>query len=125
MKVIFLDVDGVLNGINYVKSSEKFGVVVDPVRIKLLKTIVTATDAEIVLSSSWRKHWGVTQNDCDEIGLAINQIFREYKLSIYDKTPDLHFKRAEEIKAWLSDYPETTHYVILDDEEFNDRHLVW
>jgi len=124
MKVIFLDIDGVLNGINYVKNSGKFGVVIDPARIKILKNIVTATDAEIVLSSSWREHWSATPNDCDEIGLDINKIFKGYKLSIYDKTPDLHFKRAEEIKAWLSDYPETTHYVILDDEELNDRHLV-
>ncbi len=124
MKVIFLDIDGVLNSINYVKNSGKFGVVVDPERIKLLKTIVTATDAEIVLSSSWREHWNSTSNDCDEIGLEINKIFREYKLSIYDKTPNLHFKRAEEIKAWLSDYPGTTHYVILDDEEFTDLHLL-
>lgn len=124
MKFIFLDIDGVLNGINYVKDSGKFGVVVDPERMELLKTIVEETDAKIVLSSSWREHWNSMSNDCDEIGLEINKIFREHKLYIYDKTPDLRFKRAEEIKAWLADYPGTTHYVILDDEKFTDRQLL-
>lgn len=123
MKVIFLDIDGVLNGINYVKDSGKFGVVVDPERMELLKTIVKETDAKIVLSSSWREHWNSTPNNCDEIGAEINKIFREQKLSIYDKTPELRFKRAEEIKAWLIDYPETTHFVVLDDMEFTDRFI--
>lgn len=124
MKIIFLDIDGVLNGIDYVKSSGKFGVVIDPERIKLLKTIVATTNAEIVLSSSWREHWNSTSINCDEIGQEINKIFRQHKLYIYDKTPDLSFKRAEEIKAWLADYPGTTHYVILDDEKFTDSQLL-
>lgn len=124
MKIIFLDIDGVLNGIEYVKNSGKFGVVVDPVRMELLKEIVNSTGAEIVLSSSWREHWSSTANHCDEIGLEINKKFRAYKLYIYDKTPSLNFKRNEEIKVWLSDYPGITHYVILDDIEFTDEYLL-
>ena len=124
MKVIFLDFDGVLNGIEYVKSLGKFGVIVDPIRMELLKSIVTATDAEIVLSTSWREHWSSTPIDCDEIGTQINKIFRQYKLFIYDKTPDLRFNRTEEIKSWLANYPQVTQFVILDDAEFTDKQLI-
>ena len=52
MKVIFLDIDGVLNnqtllyhyGLDYI----------DGDMVELLKHVVSATGAEIVLSSSWR-----------------------------------------------------------------------
>lgn len=118
MKVIFLDIDGVLNGIDYVKRYGRFGVIVDPERMRLLRQIVLATDAEIVLVSSWREHWSPVSDQCDEIGHEINRIFKEYKLSIYDKTPDRSFKRAEEIKAWLADYPFVSSFAILDDMEY-------
>lgn len=49
MKIIFLDIDGVLN---YENSKSK----VEEEKVKLLKEIVGRTDAEIVLSSDWR-YW--------------------------------------------------------------------
>lgn len=118
MKVIFLDIDGVLNGIEYVKRYGRFGVIVDPERMQLLRQLVLATDAEIVLISSWREHWSSVTEQCDELGLEINRIFREYRLSVYDKTPDRRFKRAEEIRAWLADAPSVTAFVILDDMKY-------
>lgn len=47
MKIIFLDIDGVLN---YENSKSK----VEEEKVKLLKEIVDKTGAEIVLSSDWR-----------------------------------------------------------------------
>ena len=56
MKIIFLDVDGVLN----CKSSKSrcggfLGI--DDSKVKLLKEIIDITGAKIVLSSSWRYGW--------------------------------------------------------------------
>lgn len=58
MKVIFLDVDGVLNNVNtFIKKQKEFKagrkfLELDDNNINNLKTIVDATDAKIVLSST-------------------------------------------------------------------------
>ena len=56
MKVIFLDIDGVLN---YSGCKEKIGGIffVNDERIKILKEIIDKTNAKIVLSSTWRSGW--------------------------------------------------------------------
>ena len=51
-KVIFLDIDGVLNDEG--EEREK-GVYIDETRVQRLASIVEQTGAEIVLSSSWRR----------------------------------------------------------------------
>ena len=53
MKVIFLDVDGVINTDNLLR--EHGYTYVCPNRVILLKKIIEATDAKIVLSSDWRR----------------------------------------------------------------------
>lgn len=61
MKVIFLDIDGVLNTQQtFMKIYEEWKKTgerrteIDLERVGFLKEIVAATDAKIVLSSSWR-----------------------------------------------------------------------
>jgi HAD domain in Swiss Army Knife RNA repair proteins len=67
MKVIFLDIDGVLN-CEKTPNPRKFPYVVDRKLLTRLKTLLERTGAKVVLSSSWRldpiglfaaKHWGV------------------------------------------------------------------
>lgn len=55
MKIIFLDIDGVLNTSETLKHSHNGIIGIDPYRVLLLDRIVEATGAEVVLSSSWRK----------------------------------------------------------------------
>ncbi len=116
MKVIFLDFDGVLNSERFVRSWDQHGVPIDPSRITVLKRIVAATDAKIVLSTSWRSYWAPEAECCDAVGIGINTLFREYGLEIFDRTPDLHRSRELEIAAWLADHPQTENYVVLDDD---------
>ena len=60
MKVIFLDIDGVLNSRRYDAKRDKNGNTnIDETRLPLVKRIVDATGARIVLSSSWRNDWDV------------------------------------------------------------------
>ena len=55
MKIIFLDVDGVLNSQDLLeRCGEDKLVPIDEENIRCLKEIVDETGAEIVLSSSWR-----------------------------------------------------------------------
>ena len=61
VKVLFLDIDGVVNN-EYTR--RKFGdfITLDPARVALVQRIVRNTGCEIVLSSSWR----LFQNGRDE-----------------------------------------------------------
>ncbi len=118
MKVIFLDFDGVLNGIRYINlmtRENKFGILLDPERLELLKQIVDETDAKIVLSTSWREHWNRNPQFCDEIGDEINQTFGEYGLEIYSKTPDITAQREYQIESWLKEHTEAESFIVLDD----------
>lgn len=113
MKVIFLDIDGVLNSNEYfeeIKNLEKKGIEkqIDIKKIKLLKKAVDETGAKVVLSSSWR----YTRKAQDLKGLLL-------KYDIYaDSTPLINNIRGLEIKEWLSEHQDVEKYVILDDEIF-------
>jgi len=120
MKVIFLDIDGVLNGDLFVPTDDKPGVLIDGMRLDLVKHIVDETGAKIVLSSSWKGHWGKTDAECDETGREINAIFAEKGLSIYDKTPVYTRDRKREIIEWLNAHPNVTNFVVIDDSPFEE-----
>lgn len=115
MKVLFLDFDGVLNTDKYLRSCEDWGMIVDPSRMPLLKKIIDATHAKIVLSTTWREHWIPGAEQSDPTGQKINELFAAYGLEIWDKTPELGQKREQEIKAWLDLHPEVEAFAVLDD----------
>lgn len=118
MKVIFLDIDGVLNSNRYDRErtpDDKNNI--DVSRLPLLQEIVWKTGAQIVLSSTWRKHWNAQLSLCDEIGKGMVEIFAQYDLSIFDKTPEIsHRDRDKEVRAWLSAHDgKVEAFVIIDD----------
>lgn len=105
MKVIFLDVDGVLNsmqdGYSFELETNK--------HFELLKQIIDKTNAKLVLSSSWRI--GIRPND------TIHTKLKEFGMSIYDCTPILKGKtRGDEIQAWLDQHQDVERFIILDDD---------
>ena len=119
MKIIFLDIDGVLNSIVFDRERTNEQGNIDETRLPLIKQILDETGALIVLSSSWRKHWDKEPSLCDDLGAEINSIFATYDIAIYDKTPQLQSNdRAEEIRLWLSQNETVRTFVILDDISF-------
>lgn len=125
-KIIFLDVDGVLNSQSYYiewmsRNRSRVGVdddsekEIDESCVKNLKEIVDKTGAVIVLSSTWRN-----MRDVYKLAIHLNKTLAKYGLHISDKTPWLHGNRPEEIKLWLDDYMfkgnEVKSFVILDDD---------
>ena len=123
MKVIFLDFDGVLNSAEFPSECETEGVVLDPGKMVLLKRIVDATGAKIVLSTSWREHWSADPRECDSTGVRIGRIFRSHGMGILDKTPRLNTRREREILCWLDAHPEVREFVVLDDRLLSARRL--
>lgn len=114
MKVIFLDIDGVLNSDEYldrIKNLDIKGIEreIDVEKIKLLKKAIDETGAKVVLSSSWR----YTRN-----AQYLKELLLNY--GIYAAvTPFIQNERGLEIKQWLSDNQDVEDFVILDDEIFN------
>ena len=116
MKILFTDIDGVLNSLQYdrQKSSEQGNI--DETRLPLLKRIVDETQAKIVLSSSWREHWHRDEALCDAVGKDIVALFAKYQLTIFDKTPKRPDNdRAREIGMWLGENGPIARFAILDD----------
>lgn len=115
-KIIFLDIDGVLNSAswgrhlsnNHEKKYYMYELLCQEM-ILHLQDIVFTTNAKIVLSSSWR-----LSKRCMTM---LEEQLRPYNLEIFDKTiSDPTGERGDEIKEWLSRHPEVTHFVILDDD---------
>lgn len=121
MKVIFLDIDGVLNyrGCKYTAYGYYF---VDDAKVLLLKEIVEKTDAKIVLSSTWRMERFEYCKDKKTKGYKLYQRLvkklKEYGLQIYSHTPILPSGyRGAEIAQWLQDWQGelVESFVIIDD----------
>ena len=76
MKIIFLDIDGVLNCAK-TKNPRKFPYVIDQRLLKRLKRLLTVTGAKVVLSSTWRY---------DPIGILAA---KHHGIPFIDVTPDM------------------------------------
>ena len=105
MKIIFLDVDGVLNSIQ-----DRFSWTIESDKhLILLACIVRRTDAKIVVSSSWRI--------LDSTLGVLKRRLEDFSMSIYGKTCySRHGIRGLEIKEWLDNHNDIESFVILDDE---------
>lgn len=114
MKVIFLDIDGVLNSDEYFDRIQGLDIQgietqVDINKIRLLKNAVIDTGAKVVLSSSWRN---------TRMGQELRNLLLSYGI-FADVTPHIDNKRGNEIKEWLSNHEDIEDFVILDDEIFD------
>lgn len=129
MKIIFLDIDGVLNHEAFYK--ERFekryeeGAMsyphseIDPKSVENLNTLIKETGAKVVISSTWR-HSGLEY--CKDV-----LEFHGFKGEIIDITPSSRCGmcvRGNEILSWIKDnekkigqrYYNFTEYVIFDDD---------
>ena len=142
MKVLFLDIDGVLNSENwfayriYCVKNNMVNILMNFVDIddrnikhKLtmlddraianLNRIIEETGCKVVLSSSWR-----SSIESENIFTQNLLKLKGFKYEFYDVTPRLWFsdfstRRGEEIKFWLdkeSEKHEIESFVILDDD---------
>ena len=108
-KVLFLDIDGVCNSAEFMKSNRNPNIGgmlgMDPFAVVLVKMIIQDTDCEVVLSSTWRlNEWSREQ-------------VRKEVVDFVDVTPDMwKLPRGAEIQDWLDRNPDVTKYAILDDD---------
>ena len=101
MKVIFLDIDGVLN-CKKTSYPRKLPYVVDRRLLAKFKQLLERTGAKVVLSSTWRydpaglfsaKHWGIP---------------------FIDVTADMPKRpRRDEIRAGIKQHPKVTRFAVM------------
>jgi len=119
MKIIFLDIDGVLNV--YSNNHDKYGSQFHKHLVENLGYVIDSTKAKIVISSSWRHSGLKTMKDMwkdrklpgEVIDITINchQLIQDGKFEFYDEVD-----RGHEIQDWLDTHPEVENYVIFDDD---------
>lgn len=148
MKIIFLNIDGVLNGyglfigsiqriadkFNLTKISNKLNTQfkVKKKYAKLLSKIVKKSGAKVVVTSSWRGEWMLSNNlsNWDSVE-SFKKWMRYYNIEVIDITPKIdttECDRSIEICKWLEDHNnEIDSYCIIDSEyheliyRFHDR----
>ena len=113
LRVLFLDIDGVLNshrsclalgGISHDASPDGL-TQFDPLALAMVRGLCRGAGLSVVLSSSWR-----ILNDWRELGPQLG-------LPMIGATPRLAGARGNEIAAWLLDHPEPVEaYAIVDDD---------
>lgn len=126
MKVIFLDVDGVINSVRSMVALHRKDDgyrydFIDPIAVALINRLTNVTGAKLVISSTHRKHI-----PCSEDGTrclnAMQKYFDNFGITgkVVGYTPCLRTgHRGDEIRSWLADNKdklEITHYVIIDDD---------
>lgn len=107
MKVVFLDIDGVLRVLNkFSESAVK----------NLNKLLEEVPELKIVVSSAWR-HKGLkyVKDMLEDNGVDSSRI-----IGITDTKKDSP-DRGHHIERWLDKHKEVTKFVILDDKEDMDR----
>src|SRR5690349_21132946 len=105
MKIIFLDIDGVLN-CKQTANPRKFPFIVDPVLLARLRRLLELTGAEIVLTSNWR---------FDPVGMLA---VKYYEVPFVDTTPDEGSPpRCQPIFDWLKSHPKVERFIVIDDED--------
>lgn len=137
MKIIFLDIDGVLNTSRFICERIEQGAdkktrlqwVFDPIAMKNLQEIVKKTGAKIVISSTWKLH----EKYNDDTWKALLKNLRDWDIedAYIGVTPRTNEGiRGREIKDWLesNNYLGIESFVIIDDdsdmEELKETHLV-
>jgi hypothetical protein len=105
MKVIFLDIDGVLN-CRSTPNPRKFPYIVDAALLQRLQQLLRITGGQVVLTSTWRY---------DPAGIFSAE---HYGIPFIDTVPDMpDMPRREEILDWLRRHPDTERFAVIDDED--------
>lgn len=124
MRVIFLDIDGVLNTpTSESRCGEYIGI--DDDKVSRLANIVKRTNAEIVLISTWKKYWRKEEKFKplqDYTATYLEEKLAKFGLEVSDKTENkadgVYLSRGEGILEYI-DRNNVDAYVILDDIQFD------
>ncbi|MCI7106389.1 MAG: HAD domain-containing protein [Agathobacter sp.] len=111
-RVIFLDVDGVLN----TKADWKRMYTLDSKCVSEFCHFAKRMQVDVVLTSSWRTGYSGGDGTDSEPICRLTEMLAKEGVRIIGKTPDLGKRRAAEVERYLYYHPEVTEYIIIDDD---------
>lgn len=124
MKIVFLDIDGVLNSFRSVVALGGYGHLnskrgkmtleeakLDIISLKLVQKLVKETDSKVVISSSWR----ILADDVSA--------FDFLDMPVIGFTESLWGIRGTEIQKWLDENPVESYTIIDDDSDMLESQM--
>lgn len=111
MKILFLDIDGVLNCSDTFKDQPR-GDAIDDDMVRCINRVIDVTGCKIIISSAWRFCYTlpVLRRKLGEHGLLPNTV-----IGVTGRGDG----RGNEILAWLALHPEVTCWAAVDDDSFD------
>lgn len=113
MRILFLDIDGVLNRTGF-RPGESVGLRswIEPELARRVCDVIEATDASVVLSSDWRRGREL-QHLRDELAAA------GVVCSLLGVTPVLGGARWREIEAWMAEHTVGLESIVIVDDAYD------
>ena len=135
MRVIFLDIDGVLNSDAWNADHQQEiaqGILIDREKVQLLSQLIQDTHAQVILHSGWRMWFDAQLRPLRKEAEILVHLFAEAGLSIAGVTPDLtneeirrnkqfSLVKADEILAWLGLHENIYAWLVLDDLDLHNE----
>jgi len=121
MRVLFLDVDGVLNSDRSRPGVKPTGGIlgVDDDKLLVLQQIVRRSGAFIVLTSTWKRSWG-TPWQPGTMRFLIDKL-QQHNIRIMGATTEsVPSERGRGIREWLDYHGPVDGWAVLDDDIFPD-----
>lgn len=136
-KIVFLDIDGVLNSDFWNKNHQReisVGTLIDESKIKLLCKLIKDTDAQIILHSGW-KYWFDSnlrplRKEAENLkvllekeGLAISGVTPDHATEEIKNSKKFSLIKAGEILAWLEQHNDVDTWVVMDDLDLHNAEV--
>ena len=137
VRVIFLDIDGVLNS-NFRNENQQTeisdGRLIDIEKIRLLSTLVKNTNAKIILHSGWKFWFDSALHPLRKEAENLKKLLGQEDLMIEDVTPDYSTEeirkskkfslvKASEILAWLDEHKAVDKWIVIDDLDLHNPEI--
>lgn len=133
-RVLFLDIDGVLNSNFWNDTHQREisdGTLIDEEKIKLLAQLVKSTKAKIILHSGWRIWFNdklkPTRKEAQRLvemlageGLTIDGVTPDLTTEEIRRTKKFSMVKADEILLWLKEHGDVIAWVVLDDLDLHN-----
>ena len=136
-KVVFLDIDGVLNSNLWNESHQREisdGTLIDMEKIRLLSKLIQSTNSKIILHSGWKYWFDSDLNPLRREAENLRSLLEKERLIIASTTPDhateeirrskkFSLIKADEILAWLSVHKDVEKWVVIDDLDLHNTEI--
>ncbi len=137
MKVIFLDIDGVLNS-NFWNDTHKReisdGTLIDEDKVMMLGQLIRNTNATVILHSGWRFWFDRDVKPLRREAERLIEMFEKEDIKIDGVTPDhtteeirkskkFSLVKASEILAWISQHDNIENWIVIDDLDLHNEEV--